>query len=68
VFAAVFSLFVLNRLPQPYHPVFNVPQFERASQDRFFLVIEAADPRFRLEETRAFLAGLHPREVVQVEN
>src|SRR5690348_3240025 len=59
VFAAIIGLFVLNRLPQPYHPVFNAPRFQYASQDKFFLLIEAEDPKFRLEETRAFLSGLH---------
>jgi hypothetical protein len=47
--------------------VFNAPRFERASQDKFFLVIEAVDPKFNLEQTRAFLLGLHPHEVVAVD-
>lgn len=54
-----FGMWALNKLPQPYHPVFNVPAFARASTDRFFLVIEANDPRFG-EGTRQFLEGLHP--------
>jgi hypothetical protein len=63
---AVVGMLVLNGLPQPYHPVFNAPRFEFASQDKFFLVIEATDPQFDAERTRAFLAQLQPREVVQV--
>ncbi len=66
-FAAVIGMIALNGLPQPYHPVFNAPRFALASQERFFLVIEAADPKFDRDRTRAFLAGLNPREVVAVD-
>jgi hypothetical protein len=65
-FAAVLSMLVLNGLPRPYHPVFNVERFALASQTGFFLAIEAADPRFDEEQTRAFLTSLNPREVVPV--
>lgn len=65
--SAVFGMLALNRLPQPYHPVFNTPRFELASRNTFFLLIEAKDPRFDLEATRAFLDGLGPREVTDVE-
>lgn len=67
-FTAGISMIVMNGLPRPYHPVFNAPGFDRASQDRFFLVIESTDPKFNLEQTRAFLDQLHPREVVAVED
>ena len=63
-FTAGISMAVLNGLPRPYHPVFNAERFSLASQDKFFLLIEAADPKFGLEETRSFLSSLHPREVV----
>jgi hypothetical protein len=66
--AAVFGMLALNGLPQPYHPVFNAKRFaEHASTDGFFLVIEATDPKFNLEQTRAFLNGLQSRGVVDVE-
>ena len=61
-----FAMWALNGLPQPYHPVFNAPAFARASTDRFFLVIESADPRFALDKTREFLEGLHPVGVSEV--
>src|SRR5262245_58288573 len=65
--AALVAMLALNKLPQPYHPVFNAPEFGRASQDRFFLCIEAADPKFKTAETRAFLQGLGPEKIVEVE-
>jgi hypothetical protein len=53
----------LNRLPTPYHPVFNVPRFSLASQSKFFVCIQSRDPNFDLENTKSFLEGMNPREV-----
>lgn len=65
--AAVFGMLGMNGLPMPYHPVFNAPRFAFASRDRFFLGVEARDPKFDPAETRAFLTSLGAREVVEVE-
>jgi Protein of unknown function (DUF3341) len=62
----VAGLLILNGLPEPYHPVFNVAAFARASRDRFFLCLEARDPCFRREVTRRFLEELGAREVADV--
>jgi hypothetical protein len=62
------GMLALNRLPTLYHPVFNAPQFARASRDRFFLCIEATDAKFDSVATRAFLKSLQALDVVEVPN
>jgi len=67
-FSAVIGMLLLNGLPKPYHPVFNVSGFERASQDRFFLCIETADPMFDRSKTSQFLQSLGAQRVSEVKH
>ena len=66
--SAVIGMLALNGLPEPYHPLFNAERFSRASQDGYFLAIEARDKKFDRAATRAFLQGLNPSEVTEVED
>ncbi len=64
---AVIGMIVLSGLPQPYHPVFNVDRFSMASSDKFFLVVESADPKFDQQATAEFLRGTGAKGVYDVE-
>ncbi|HXB57195.1 MAG TPA: DUF3341 domain-containing protein [Vicinamibacteria bacterium] len=66
--SAVLGMLALNGLPQPYHPVFNAPRFALATRDRFFICVEATDPRFDRAETRTLLERLGASEVSEVEH
>jgi len=65
-FAAFFGMWIINDLPKWYHPLFTNKRFQRATQDRFFIVVEAKDPRFDLVKTRDFLASLGGLAVEEV--
>ncbi len=64
---AAIGMIVLSGLPQPYHPVFNVDRFSRASSDKFFLVVESADPKFDQQATTEFLRGTGAKGVYDVD-
>jgi hypothetical protein len=67
-FTCVIAMLAMNGLPMPYHPVFNVARFAaRASQDGFFLAVEADDPKFDRVKTRALLQDLGAREINEIE-
>ncbi|HWF87363.1 MAG TPA: DUF3341 domain-containing protein [Pyrinomonadaceae bacterium] len=66
-FSAVLGMLILNKLPQPYHPVFNLPNFALATRDRFFLAIEANDPKFNHAEVIELLKSLNAVAVNDVE-
>jgi hypothetical protein len=65
---AVVGMLALNKLPQPYHPVFNVERFARASTDRFFLCIEARDPKFDVAESTRFLQSVNAQYISEVKD
>jgi hypothetical protein len=64
--AAVLGMLAMNGLPRPNHPLFAVPQFDRATQDRFFVCIRRTDPKFHEQTTREFLQRLGANEVIDV--
>ena len=64
--SAVFGMLALNGLPMPYHPVFNVAEFRKASENKFFLVVFSSDPKYDSAGTRSFLQGLAPRMIAEV--
>lgn len=64
--SGVLGLFLAIRLPRPHHPIFNAPDFERASDDRFFLCLESDDPHFALDAARQFLAERMPIRILEV--
>lgn len=60
-------MLLLNGLPRLYHPCFKSVRFARVTDDRFFIVIEARDPKFSPQRTEEFLRSLHPLSIESVE-
>ena len=66
-FATIAGMFILNKLPMHYHPLMKAPQFVRAMDDRFYIVIEANDPKFNAEKTRALLEKVGGLDIAELE-
>ena len=66
-FGAVFGMLHLNRLPRHHHPIFESERFKTATDHRFFVSVEATDPKFRLEKTKELLESTHAEFVELVE-
>lgn len=65
--SAIVGMLAVNGLPRPYHPVFNVPRFQFASRDRYFLVVESGDPKFDPKRIREVLAAAGAEGIHEVE-
>ncbi len=65
--AAFLANWLLNGLPRPHHPAFASKAFERVTDDKFFIMIEATDPRFDLEKTKALLSQAGATQVEELE-
>ena len=64
--SGMFGMFALNGLPRPYHPLFHVDQFSKVTRNRFFLCVEAIDPKFDLAGTQQFMERLKPLSISEV--
>ena len=67
-FATIIGMFLLNRLPMHYHAVMKQANFKRATDDRFFVVIEARDPQYDPAATKALLESVGGREIAELED
>jgi hypothetical protein len=64
--AAVFGMLMMNGLPKLHHPLFDVPEFDLATRNRFFLCLPATDPAFDRERAKTFLNELSPLLIREV--
>jgi hypothetical protein len=67
-FTAGLGMLALNRLPMLYNPLFKSDRFRRATNDRFFVVIDATDPKFDSAGTPEFLKSLGAEAVESIED
>jgi hypothetical protein len=65
---AFFGNWILNGLPRPNHPAFNSKAFERVTDDKFFIMIEASDSKFERERTKALLQSTGASLVEELED
>jgi hypothetical protein len=65
---AVFGMLIMNKLPMHYNPLFKSERFHRVTDDRFFVVIDARDPKFNESEVTALLQKLEPLSLEKVED
>lgn len=63
-----FGLWFLCRLPQMFHPAFKSKAFAKVTDDRFFIMIEATDPKFDLEKTKTLLSESGAAQVEELED
>lgn len=65
-FGSLFGMLFLNRLPRLSHPLFNNERFKRVTDDKFYICIEASDPKFNDDQTRKLLESLGSRHIEEV--
>jgi len=65
-FGSLLGMLFLNRLPKLYHPLFRSPRFTQVTHDKFFIAIEATDPKYSDADTRRLLEQAGARHVEEV--
>ena len=67
-FGTIIGMFLLNRLPMHYHPVLKYDEVHRATDDAFYIVLDAADARFTRDGARKLLEGVGAQQIDELEN